>query len=344
MHAPIFIVGANRSGTTLLRLILNAHSEVAIPDEINYFYSFRGAAGYSHWQTPALTPEDYVGFVDDFLRVNQPATPGLDPTALRAEILSGPPDLRRPYRTLLEGWARLHGKSRWGEKTPGNLFYAHHILSMFPDALFLYLVRDPRAVVHSMQRVSFFPDDVVLNTLNLRKSLADGQAHLTKSVPAAQRITVRYEDLVYDPVPTVQRICTFAGLEYEPSMLGFHENAAQYMTEAASTSFNATATRPISTDRTDAWLHALTTDEIAVVELLTRRSMATFGYAPQARRAPLRRWAGLALRYAYWRYHHWQNRHIPQYVVRHSLFGGLRRRTRRWTRLLRRRLRAVLPL
>ena len=344
MHAPLFIVGANRSGTTLLRLILNAHSDVAIPDEINYFYSFRGGAGYPRWRNPKLTPEQYEAFVDDFLQTNQPATPGLDLTVLRTEILAGPPDLRRPYQFLLEAWARHHGKSRWGEKTPGNLFYAHHILSMFPDALFVHLVRDPRAVVHSMQRVSFFPDDVVLNALNLRKSLADGLLHLTKSVPAAQRITVRYEDLVHDPVPTVQRICSFAGLDYEPGMLAFHEDAAQYMTEAASTSFNTTATRPISKDRTDAWSDALTAAEVAVIERITRVPMAAYGYPPQADRVSPCRWTELALKYTYWRYHHWRNRHIPQYVVRHAVFEGLRHRTRRWTSHVRRRLRTVLPL
>jgi hypothetical protein len=344
MHAPIFIVGANRSGTTLLRLILNAHSAVAIPDEINYFYSFRGGIGYPRWQAPMLTPEEYADFVDDFLRVNRSATPGLDLRALRADILAPPPDLRRPYQLLLEGWARHHGKSRWGEKTPGNLFYAHHILSMFPDALFVYLVRDPRAVVHSMQRVSFFPDDVVFNALNLRKSLAEGQAHLTESVPAAQRIAVRYEDLVTDPVPTVRRICAFAGLTYEPDMLAYHEDAAQYMTDAASTSFNAAATRPISTARAHAWSRALPAEEVAVVERITRDSMAAFGYEPQASRVPLRRWPDLALKSAYWRYHHWRNRHIPQYVVRHSFLEGLRHRIQRWTRHLRRRLKTLLPL
>ena len=42
MESPIFIVGANRSGTTLLRLILNAHSRIAIPDELIYWDSFMG--------------------------------------------------------------------------------------------------------------------------------------------------------------------------------------------------------------------------------------------------------------------------------------------------------------
>lgn len=335
MDAPLFIVGANRSGTTLLRLILNAHSEVAIPDEIRYFYAFRGGAGYEHWRTPNLSPDQYREFVDDFLQQNEAVTPELDFEALRNEILAGPHDLRRPYQLLLERWAHHHGKSRWGEKTPGNLFFAHLILSMFPDAKFLHLVRDPRAVVHSMQKVKFFPDDLVFNALNLKKVLSDGRSRFEQDVPPDQRLIVRYEDLVHAPEPTIRYICEFAELKYEAGMLAFHEDASQYMTDEASNSFNTTATRPISTARTSAWRSHLTTDEVAIVELLTQSTMREFDYQFDGHRPPIRRWPELALKYIYWRFHCWRNRHIPQYVLRHEMLGGLRSRIRRWASPLR---------
>lgn len=342
MNAPVFIVGANRSGTTLLRLILNAHSEMAIPDEISYFYSFWGEAGYPRWRNPRLTTDQYVTFVDDFLETNQASTPGLEREPLREKILAGPHDLRRPYQLLLETWAESQGKSRWGEKTPGNLFYAHHILSMFPDALFIHLVRDPRAVVHSMQGVSFFTNDVILNALNLQKSLADGRNHLEREVPISQRMTVRYEDLVHDPSPTVRRICSFAGLEYEPEMLSFHENAAEYMTTAASTSFNTKATQPISSARTDAWTSELSAEETSLIEYINQVPMKQYGYDPYGASLPIRKWIELAIKYLYWQYHQWRNRHIPQYFVRHSMFEGLHHRTRRNMRYLRRRMATLL--
>lgn len=336
MTAPLFIVGANRSGTTLLRLILNAHSEVAIPDEIRYFYSFRGGAGYEHWRTPNLSPDQYRDFVDDFLQQNEAVTPELDLEALRSEILAGPHDLRRPYQLLLERWAHHHGKSRWGEKTPGNLFFAHLILSMFPEAKFLHLVRDPRAVVHSMQGVSFFPTDVIFNALNLQKTMTKGRARFERAVPSDQRLVIRYEDLVHDPVPTIRRVCDFADLEYEPGMLAFHEDAARFMTDAASSSFNAKATRPISTSRTHAWKNQLAPAEVAVVEFFTRSTMREFDYQPEGHRLPMRRWPELALKYVYWRYHCWRNRDIPQYVLRHSMLSGIKRRLRWGKRALRR--------
>ena len=184
--SPIFIVGANRSGTTLLRLLLNAYSRIAIPDELIYLDSHLGGAPIEQWRDPALSPEEYEAFVDRFLDDNcQPLTE-LDHAALKAEILAGRPDLRRPYRLALEDWAHHHGKDRWGEKTPGNLFYADVLLDMFPEAQFLYVVRDPRAGVASMQKVSFFPDDIVFNALSRRKHDTEGRA-LLELAPADDR-------------------------------------------------------------------------------------------------------------------------------------------------------------
>ena len=329
MNAPLFIVGANRSGTTLLRLLLNAHSQVAIPDEINYFHSFR-YADYYHWRTPGLSVSQFEAFVDDFLRSNQPVTPELDMSALRADILSGPVDLRRPYKLLLEAWARHYGKARWGEKTPGNIYNAHYILAMFPDAHFIQIVRDPRAVVRSMQKVSFFPDDVAFNALNLRKALAEGRAHVEETVPASQRLTVRYEDLVNAPVSALRRICAFADLAYEDGMLAFHQDASQYMTPTAASSFNAAATRPISADRTDAWRRQLSGPEVATIEHVHEAFMAKFQYAPVGGPLSPWRWSKLAVKAAYWQYHRWRNRRVPQYILQHNPFGALRRRVRSW--------------
>lgn len=334
MNAPLFIVGANRSGTTLLRLLLNAHSQVAIPDEINYFHSFR-FADYYHWKEPGMPAAEFETFVDDFLASNRAVTPELDMDALRADILDGPVDLRRPYKRLLEAWARHHGKGRWGEKTPGNLYNAHYIMAMFPDAHFIQIVRDPRAVVHSMQKASFFLDDVVFNAFNLRKALAEGRAHVEETVPASQRLTVRYEDLVNTPVPTLRRVCGFAGLEYEDGMLAFHQDASQYMTPAAASSFNAAATRPISSDRTDAWRQHLSGPEAAMIEHVHEAFMAEFRYAPEGGRLSPWRWGELGVKGAYWQYHRWRNRRVPQYILQHNPFGALRRRVRSWGEALR---------
>lgn len=342
MPAPIFIVGANRSGTTLLRLLLNAHSAVAIPDEINYFYGFDWTVSYSQWRSPSLSPAAYEAFVDRFLTTNAPNVPGLDCSALREEILGAPADLRCPYQLLLQRWAALHGKPRWGEKTPGNIYHADLLIDMFPDALFVHVVRDPRGGVASMNRVSFFPDDAVLNALNRHKVMTHGRAFLRRAVPARQRTEVRYEDLVAAPRETLDRLCGFLDLPYEEQMLRFHLDAERFMTEAASSSFNAAATTPISRDHAERWRTDLSADQIASVELLCADEMAEFGYE---RLRPSLSWKGalnLAVKWCYWHVQWWRHRKDVHFSVVTPMFQRSRDRLRGFTQWMRRGIRRTL--
>jgi len=326
MDAPIFIVGANRSGTTLLRLILNAHSRVAIPDELIYFSSSLAGVPIEKWREPALTEDAYRTFVQDFLRRAEPAMPGLDLDAVTTDILSGPRDFRRPYALILDAWARRDDAARWGEKTPGNLFYADVILDMFPDARFIYMVRDPRAGVASMQKVSFFPDDVVFNALSRRKHATRGRDILEQHVPSDRRITVCYEDLVTEPEATVRSVCRFLGEPFEPSMLHFHQEADAYMKDEAASDYNAAATAPISADKIYAWTERLSSDAVAVVERICQQEMQEFGYKPKAGAPSLHQRVEIAVKTAYWHVQCWRHRGVRHYTVKHPIFARLRGR------------------
>ena len=326
MTAPIFIVGANRSGTTLLRLILNAHPRIAIPDELIYFDSHLAGIPIEQWRSPDLSRPAYERFVQDFLTNNCRPLDAIDKETLKTEILSGTPTFRRPYRCVLEAWAEAHGKERWGEKTPGNLFYPDIILEMFPDAHFLYVVRDPRAGVASMQKVSFFPDDVVFNALSRRKHDTKGRSLLHQTVPPSQRQTIRYEDLVQNPASEVQSICRFLREEYTPAMLRFHQDADDYMKDEAQRGYNETATHPITDDRVDAWRRQLLPRQVATVESICSDIMQCFEYEPTRHRVSLSRRAEILVKQAYWTYQCWRHRDIRQYTVKHPLFARARAR------------------
>jgi len=324
--APIFIVGANRSGTTLLRLLLNAHPRIAIPEELNYVNSFLANTPIDQWRTPNLAPDRFAAFVDECLSSWASLLPELDLEALRDQILEGPADFRHPYATALRTWAAHHGKPRWGEKTPGNLFYADVLHEMFPEARFILVVRDPRAGVASMHKVDFFPADPVFNALSRHKHMTKGRAILERHVPASQRYVVRYEDLVGTPEQTVRDLCTFLGETYDPSMLAFHRDAEQYMKDTAASSFNTQATRPISTARVEAWRHQLSPDAIAIVETVCRDEMTEFAYVPDGRPLTLRSRIELLLKQGYWAVQNWRNHKIRHYTVKHPIFARTRRR------------------
>ena len=325
--SPIFIVGTNRSGTTLLRLMLNAHSRIAIPEEATYFQSQYDGVPTEQWRAPALSSAAYRALVEDFVTSTAAIHPELDAPALIDRILNdGPHDLRRPYQLTLEAWARTTGKARWGEKTPGNLFYVDVLQEMFPDAYFLYVVRDPRAGVASMMNAPFFADDVVFNAMSRQKHAEVGLRLLQTHVAPDHWMTIRYEDLTNRPEDTLLGICALIGEDYEPAMLQYHRTAATYMKEEAASSFNATATRPVTTARIDAWRDQLSARDVAVIEAICADEMARYGYSPTSPALSIDAHLELGLKKAYWGLQMLRNRHIREYTVKHPVFARLRHR------------------
>ncbi len=327
MNNPIFIVGANRSGTTLLRLMLNAHPRIAIPDELVYFYAPLAGASTEDWASPDLSREAYRQKVRRFLERNREELAPLSIDELEHKICNaGPPNLRRPYEYALASWADAQGKERWGEKTPGNLFYVDVILDMFPDAQFIYLMRDPRAGVHSMLKSSLFRGGAVINALNRRKYIVRGLSHLQNSVPSAQQVLLQFEDLVRDPEPTLRRLCRFLREDFHPVMLSFHEDSEQYMKQRALDQFNRAATKPVDPDKATAWQQGLSSAQIAEVEWVCRREMDEFGYEREKFALSWASRCAAWLKVAYWHLQDWRHRQSPQFIFQDRILERSRRR------------------
>jgi hypothetical protein len=324
---PIFIVGANRSGTTLLRLMLNAHPRIAIPEELLYFRSFFAGVPVEAWRKPNLPPPAYANLIHEFVDRVVKLHSELDGPSLTREILKdGTNDLRHPYTIVLNAWARANGKPRWGEKTPGNLFYVDIIQEMYPDAHFVYVVRDPRAGAASMQKTDFFPDDTVFNALSRRKHDHVGRRLLERYVNPDQWMIVRYEDLTSNPETTLQEICGQIEEDYDPAMLAYHRTSSTFMKEEAATTFNAAATRPVTTKRIDSWKQDLQAREVALIESICSIEMERYGYQPVTSGLPLAVLAEKWLKSAYWWLQSMRNRHIRHYTVKHPMFARLRNR------------------
>lgn len=317
-----------------MRLILNAHSRIAIPEELVYLHSFIAGIPIEDWRKPPLSPEAYTGFVMRFLTETCKTLEGLDVQQVAEAVLRGPMDFRRPYALALVSWAEALGKSRWGEKTPGNLFYADVLLEMFPEARFIHMVRDPRAGIASMQKAHFFSDDVVFNALAWRKQTREGRALFERWVPPAQRITVRYEDLVSAPGQAVRAVCAFLEEDFEPGMMRFYEHAENFMKPEAAADFNAAATRPIDPTLNDKWRRALSLEEVAVVQHICNTELVDGGYEPEPVSLSLAGHLDVLVKQAYARVQCWRHRRIRHFTVRDRLFARTRGRlSRKWALL-----------
>ena len=154
-ETPVFIVGAPRSGTTLLQYMLRSHPELSLP------------TGESHFLVPlyrdqtrfkALETETGIrAFLQDLHRRN-PQFLETDLHGIEFDIDRLAPELwaegRRTVRDLIAGLfeknAAGEGKHRWGDKTPYYVLHMPKLLDWFPKAQFIHLVRDGRDVAASM--------------------------------------------------------------------------------------------------------------------------------------------------------------------------------------------------
>ena len=330
MGAPFFIVGASRSGTTMLRLLLNAHPNIGVPKELAYFERCARFTELERWKSLALNPADYQGFVRGFLQKKKLALEGIDVEQLEKEIIgSGPPDLARPFRMTMDAWAHKEGKTTWGEKTPKNLFYVDIIQEMLPDTKFVYIIRDPRAVVYSMNRFARFQDDSVLNAFNWLQAATKGYKLLMEQVPANRRHILKYEDLVADVEATTRSLCAFLEEPFDEGMLEFYQksrtNIHPHSKELGGVK---TLTQPITTVSVDKWRNGLTSTDIANVEAVCEREMKHFGYELTGEQLTGVHQAKLFMKMSYCNWQQRRNKHLRAYQIAFKPFDKTRERVR----------------
>lgn len=220
------LVGAPRSGTTLLRLMLDAHPDLAIPPETGFLAAARAWAG-----TPGIDATSLA----DLLTTFPPEAPAWDDFGIPATDLRRRLSAVRPFevpdgiRAFYRAYAERFGASRWGDKTP---VYCRHIVdieAVLPEARFVHIVRDGRDVAVSLRQRWFSPGhDIDVQAEFWRTHVMDGHE---QGQHARHYLEVRFEDLVRHPARTLATICDFVEIDLRPEMLAHHERAPARLAE-----------------------------------------------------------------------------------------------------------------
>ena len=223
-QAPIFVVGGQRSGTTMLRLMLNSHPHIAIPFESDFIPRFyRRLAEYGD-----LSSEKNVSRLLDDIAERPFVKRGKlvqDKEAILARYPRTYPDL---IRAIYEVYAENEGKCRWGDKDPSYVTELNVLWKLFPNCRIVHIVRDGRDVAISLRELEW-------GSKNLFKLARDWKWQVTlghkmgEMLAPEYYIEIRYEDLVLAPEQTLRRICYFIGESYFPEMLSYHETATAIM-------------------------------------------------------------------------------------------------------------------
>jgi hypothetical protein len=262
---PFFVVGSARSGTTMLRLMLNAHPEVAVPPESRFVVDLYTGSGEVDISTLLTALARHSRFEAWELPIE----------AVRSEL----GDVARAryadvMRAAYRAYARLQGKPRWGDKTPRYVEHLDLLARIFDDARFIHLIRDGRNVALSYADVPFGPKTVAAAADLWARRVGAGM-RLGRSL-GGRYLEVRYEDLVEDAAGEIKSLCEFLELDFDPGMLDYTERARDAVLPRAA-EYNPNVTRkPISNVRS--WETVMAEDQVEVFEAVAGPVLSDLGY------------------------------------------------------------------
>jgi hypothetical protein len=309
---PVLVLGVRRSGTTLLRVMLDRHSELAVPDE-SYFVPQLADRHLRH-----VDPDE---FVDDLRRIDTLAEWDVSLEKVRARLTHRMP-IGTAIATVYAVYAEERGKGRWGDKTPMYMQNLRLLERLFPDALFVHLIRDGRDAAMSFLSM---PKGLMTETWMQPRDVAGFADQWRAEVKAAQRLgrrvgddrylEVRYEDLVADVEAVLRRITTFARLAYEPAMADYAGNV-----DVSTKPHQQSLTRPPTAGLRD-WRLQMSPADAGAFDRVAGDLLDELGYESQERPGAagrLRR-ASYATRAAAWRTASFGLRRSPLWRRRHPL-------------------------
>ena len=250
--APVFIVGCQRSGTTVLRLILDSHSRISCGPETRF-----------------LADMERI-LTTDWHRL---ARFGFDQEDWSRRIATFFGGIHRDYATG-------RGKQRWADKTPRYALNIEFIARVFPDAQFVHVIRDARDVAVS-HRKRFGYRSCVTSAFKWPRYIAAARAAGAALGPARYH-EVRYDALVRDPETTVRDLLAFLGEEWEPQVLEFdkkpHDVGDQYQTQLSARRGSAQTDAAVYGSRIGSYRRELDPVMRALVWLTSRSTLKQLGY------------------------------------------------------------------
>lgn len=275
-----FIVGASRSGTTLLRMMLDAHPDLAIPPETGFIAQLPGV-----WDAAA---DPVSATLQAIVKHPRWGDFGLDVDTLRRGTANArPKSLGDLLRRFYQAYAGRSGKRRWGDKTPSYVSHMPLIARHLPEARFVHIIRDGRDVALSLVPLWFGPSTIEEAARWWVEQVRAGR----QDAETVNHLEVRYEQLVQEPDRTLEAVCAFVELPPRAEMLAYETRATTRLAElkdlrlpgrtisaAERVSNNARLAGPPSADRIGRWRVEMSRDEQRRFESIAGDLLEELGY------------------------------------------------------------------
>jgi hypothetical protein len=286
------VVGVGRSGTTLLRLMLDAHPQMAVPPETGFVPDLIDAA-----REDGATPESLAEVLVTHRRWGDF---GLEADELTERWRALPQIKPGPaVRVFFELYAEKHGKPRWGDKTPGYTQHIRKISKVLPEARFIHLIRDGRDVTLSRTKTLALKDvPIAKSARRWKKRLKRAQRQGAK---VDHYLELRYETLVSEPEATLRQICEFIELPWDDAILHHHERSEERLSELdrdipamggrlprsaeSRMALHERTTSPVDTSAIGKWRTQMSPEDVAEFESVAGDLLEELGYEPATTRA-----------------------------------------------------------
>ncbi|MBM7075543.1 sulfotransferase family protein [Micromonospora humida] len=282
----IQMIGTQRSGSNLVRLVLNGTDEVVAPPSA---HEYRDFADLYRYYAPH-GPDKLLRLADDMsqlVRLNALPWPEADLTGKTIASHATGRTLSHVVIAMYDALALQTGSTAWVNKCLENHRYLLELITARPDLRVLHLVRDPRDVALSFRKAPIGPKDpwvIAQHWLNDQRSIRELRENLMTK--GAHWTTVRYEDVVVDPEAQFESICRELGVAWTSAALRFH-SSRDAVTAASLSPLWETLAKPIARDRVGGHKSPSHRQFVTHVEEIASAEMRTFGYEPVYCRHPI---------------------------------------------------------
>jgi hypothetical protein len=260
-----FIVGSARSGTTLLRIMLNAHPDVAVPPE-------------SRFITELWRGEDEVD-VDRFLAELRDHRRfklwDLPIEEVQNEITGSTATYADAIEAAYRAYAKHRGKSMYGDKTPRYVEQMPLLAKLWPKARFIHQIRDGRNVALSYADVPFGPKDVA-GAARLWKARVRAGRDAGHDLPG-RYMEIRYEDFIEDLESSAKLICDFLSIEFDEGMLDYTERARDDILPRAA-KYNPNISKPVDAAPKRSWRDSMINSQVRLFEAIAGDLLEDLAY------------------------------------------------------------------